>query len=215
LNARVEDAEVVVGSTEVTIILKLSLEFRNNGSVNVIFLNDLPQPQTRPIYSGMRLMRRDGLQQGRTYLAEGHFGDSGSGQAYWTDLKERIDTPAPSSAYFAILSPDQFIVLKDTIEIGLPQETKNENHYPERESWEYIKKIPTDLRVIYEVWADGLETRDDLRKKNAKFGLSLQRRWKEYGYLWLDTVISEPIPLDLSSVVTKTRPAVQPISNRP
>ncbi|MCV4607363.1 hypothetical protein OFB74_31155, partial [Escherichia coli] len=45
-----------------------------------------------------------------------------------------------------------------------------------------------------------------LKQSNSKSfsEKALQDRWKKYGYLWLDDIVSEPIPLDLSSAMIKT-----------
>ncbi len=59
------------------------------------------------------------------------------------------------------------------------------------------------LQVTYRVWSSELELHSD-RKDKKPFGKKLQKRWKKYGYLWLDDIVSEPIPLDLSSAVVKT-----------
>jgi hypothetical protein len=60
------------------------------------------------------------------------------------------------------------------------------------------------LALKYSVWSSELEPRSDLLKNIKPFGKKLQKRWKKYGYLWLDDIVSEPIPFDLNSAIVKT-----------
>ncbi len=70
--------------------------------------------------------------------------------------------------------------------------------------WSEIKDAKSlSLRLGYRIWSLDFEPRSVNRDKRP-FGKKLQKRWKKYGYLWLDDIVSEPIPLDLSSAIVKT-----------
>lgn len=69
---------------------------------------------------------------------------------------------------------------------------------------EILKAKDLKIRVKYRVWSPELEPRSAASIDKKPFGKKLQKRWKKYGYLWLDDITSEPISLDLSSAVVKT-----------
>jgi hypothetical protein len=69
------------------------------------------------------------------------------------------------------------------------------------ESWNAISKSsPILIELKLEIFPSYL------KQSNSKSfsEKALQDRWKKYGYLWLDDIVSEPIPLDLSSAMIKT-----------
>jgi hypothetical protein len=71
-------------------------------------------------------------------------------------------------------------------------------------SWRSIKKnSPFDLILTIQT-LDSYFSNDNEAIKASKFWSKLQKRWSKFGYLWLDDVVSEPIPFDVNSVVIKT-----------
>ncbi len=69
------------------------------------------------------------------------------------------------------------------------------------ESWNAISKSsPILIELKLEIFPSYL------KQSNSKSfsEKALQDRWKKYGYLWLDDIVSEPILLDLSSAMIKT-----------
>ena len=74
--------------------------------------------------------------------------------------------------------------------------------FPQRASLEDLQRIAEiNLQVIYRSWSVALESANEGDDEDYSFGSELRRRWKNYGYLLTNNVVSEPIPLDLTSAV--------------
>jgi hypothetical protein len=81
---------------------------------------------------------------------------------------------------------------------------KNTDHWTKSLSWNEIKDAKSlSLRLGYRIWSLDFELRS-AKKDERPFGDKLRKRWKKDGYLLLNDIVSEPIPLDLSSSVMKT-----------
>ena len=122
----------------------------------------------------------------------------------WLERKEKLNVKVPPSNLFRKLESGEsftfeqkewFYVIKEKVKSPVQA-------YFGNLSWNEMKTAKSlSLRLEYRIWSLNLETYSLSGKK--RFGKKLQKRWKKYGYLWLDDIVSEPIPLDLSSTVVK------------
>ena len=77
--------------------------------------------------------------------------------------------------------------------------SKKTNIDPSSKPWGAIRQAsPVWLQVTLEMWAINLEPRVDLN--NPEFGKLLRQRWRRYGDLQIETLTSEPMPLDFSNL---------------
>lgn len=101
--------------------------------------------------------------------------------------------------------PNLTYVIKggDSINFSIQTECvflKSKNPSSANESWSEISKSsPVFIELTVEMFPS------HLRKKNKtkSFDKVLQENWKEFGYLWLEDIISKPIQLDLNSRADK------------
>ena len=169
----------------------------NNGREPVLFLKEIRESET-PVYVGSEISA-----PGAERLVDDYFGESYNKKSpYWQEQKRNLDTPAPPSEQINILFPGQPMEFERTVEIHLPNDKSKTSYYPTRASLEDLKNISdVNLRVTYQTWTGNL----DMAEENGKlwsFGKELQKRWKDYGHLYLKNIISEPMQLDLGSLDT-------------
>ncbi len=125
--------------------------------------------------------------------------------AAWQEVKNEIDSKMlPSNQIQIIKSGEALDFDADWSFIFLKKKAINSNDPFWGYSSEYdvlsneIKNAKDlSLQVTYRVWSSELESRSDIKHKKP-FGKKLQKRWKKFGYLWLDDIVSEPISLDLN-----------------
>lgn len=191
-------------SSTVRFIITLSQEVVNDGEKPVIFLKD------RLELRGISLGKSPNTFSLLSKLVLEYHGESVNTSLEWTKFRNNLDKPSPPTEIVRILMPNESIKSEGIISVTLPKEThkgnfSKGNFADERESWANIKQLSSVwLQTNCQVWSLNLETSAKNRDK-LKFGKKLQRRWKKYGYLWLDDIVSEPIPLDLSSAVVKAK----------
>ncbi|GIU81257.1 MAG: hypothetical protein KatS3mg006_0321 [Pyrinomonadaceae bacterium] len=120
----------------------------------------------------------------------------------WRNIKKTLDAKAPPSSIIKRVNVGESIVFYGKEWFYFNKE-KDKYFKPENFTWNEIKDAKSlSLRLTYRIWSLDFETSSPREEK--KFGKKLQKRWRKYGYLWLDDIVSEPVPLDLSSVVIKT-----------
>jgi hypothetical protein len=196
LHGQVEAVELSnVSSSGVSLVVKLKLELLNNGTKPVIFLATKP-----PSLVGAALAKSPGdLTSGKVLVSE-YTGEAVNTSSEWLVLRRSLNQPSPPPAQVRIMKPNESWQFEDSITIALPTESGRNNFFPQRESWESIRKLSTVwLRVSSQVWSLNLEPIGGDRTKKT-FGRKLQRRWKNVGLLWLDSIQSEPIMLDLQKI---------------
>ncbi|MFV0388157.1 MAG: hypothetical protein ACK5NT_05325 [Pyrinomonadaceae bacterium] len=129
----------------------------------------------------------------------------------WQDVVTEMDKKSPPSSQFQIVKSGETVYFFENLSFVILKKKAIGSNNP---YWGYgsdinvladeiLKAKNLTLQVSYRVWSSELEPRSDHKDKKP-FGKKLQKRWKKFGYLWLDDIVSEPIPLDLSSAVIKT-----------
>lgn len=118
----------------------------------------------------------------------------------WKANKKILDTKKPDLKKIFFLLPNEYIEYEDNIRINLPKNEIDRYKFSpwKKHSLEQLKQLST---ILIRLKNYGLIDNYGVSKKDKKrftFAKELQKRWKKYGYLWLDDITSEPIPLDLS-----------------
>jgi hypothetical protein len=196
----VKSIELTVDSpSTVKLTITLTQEVVNDGKKPVIFLRDSVELR------GISLGKTPNTYSPQSKLTSEYYGESVNTSLKWKKFQNYLDKPYPPSDKTRILMPNESMKSKSVVNIAFPKETNKGNFSDERESWANIKQLATIwMQTSNQVWSLNLEIsskgRDELR-----FGKKLQKRWKKYGYLWLDGIVSEPVRLDLSSAIVKTQ----------
>lgn len=128
----------------------------------------------------------------------------------WQDIQNELDNKTPPSNMVQIInSGESFDFYGDWKFIFLKKKALGSNDplwgYGSMYDvlWDEMKDVKNlSLQVTYRVWSSELEPRSAKRDKRP-FGKKLQKRWRKYGYLWLDDIQSEPIALDLKTAVVR------------
>lgn len=197
LSSKIENIEGTIQSTDILFSVNYEMTLANTGSKPVIFLKEIP-PEIR----GWGLTKRsdDPLYDKPIFFS--YFGESVDTSSKWNIFRNELNQSSPPLDKVHILMPNESWKWRGNTFFTLPKQKKS--NLFETESWENIKDLPEVwLHAICQVWSLNIEPKSNDRS-DFVFGKKLQKRWKDVGLLWLDDIRSEPIPLDLNSVVMKT-----------
>lgn len=184
-----------VSEGEVSVNLGIKLALKNLGGKSLILLRNANYPN---FHNGVNIAESPEDFKRRKYLASIFLGEAIDRSESWLQLVRLLDTPQPNKEVFIVLGPNEFEEFKADIAFTLPSKKGGPNTLPGDEDWEKIHSLRhVLLQVLGSSWSDNID--------RAKKGLSqkLRKRWKKYGYLWTDSIISTPTLLDLSRVVVK------------
>jgi len=178
----------------VPVTVKLRLEFLNVGRKPVILLT-----KNSPLCVGATLTRNSESASAGNILFDEYAGPANQSRSpEWTEFRKTLDQQSPPSSLVRILQPgeswvtESFIVLRPSI--------KFESYRVDRPpvNWQILKESsPVWLRLQCDLWPRNVE-RPPLSEK-FKLGRELQKRWKRMGDLQLESVMSNPIELDLQA----------------
>ena len=181
----------------VSLLVDLSLDFSNEGSAPVIIM----RPWSGQDYWHGGSFIATTLQNAEThrYLFADGMWMSISGDDSFRRLAHALDQPRPPERLTMILKPGSSWNWRTSIMIRFEESTYW--RYPRLPTWEEMKTHarPWWLRVSFEMWPFNAEYfKPNLASK-------LQKRWREFGYLWigeksgrmhLARLVSESIELD-------------------
>jgi hypothetical protein len=187
LRGRVESVTVSADKSFDTISVKVALELENTGKESIIFLST-----GLPAYIGAQLARKPtdfttGDQLTSTYGIEPFEFPPG-----WRQIENQLISSTGPVAFTDTLRPTEKRTLRATA-ILIASRRPGINEYPRRASLDEIRSADALwIRVIYctwPAWGLGLPTDD------SSLGHQLRNRWRSIGYLWVEDILSEPIPL--------------------
>lgn len=132
----------------------------------------------------------------------------------WQDVIKRLDSATPPASEIRVIKPGESFDFNDEWAFTFLKRKAGNSNDPlwglssdHDVLWDEIKEARNlTLELAYRVWSSELEPRSDIAVDEKPFGKRLRNKWKESGYLWLDDIVSEPVPIDLGSVVVKTIP---------
>lgn len=178
------------------ITVALHLELTNTGVTPIILWKRDGHPvggKSVFLYTGYTLCRAADCKS-ENVLDTRRFMPSLSGAPEWADVRITLNQPAPPAEVTTILSPGQNLSFdSDLIIHSNPRRTDS---IPEHPTFAELKEAGTFwLRVHFDTWSSDIEPNP--RSLKMEFGRALRTRWKDFGYLWLDEIYSEPIQLNL------------------
>lgn len=197
LRGEVKSLEVRHTDTSSAFIdIDLRMELRNTGASPLIFL------KREPLFVGAALAREPAdFKLGNVLAADGVW-PAVSIAPEWTTLRSTLDQPQPPESETRILMPGDSWFLEASVGVTVPTNSKRYTSLGStrrKESLAAIQQLsPVWLRVTCEVWPSNVEPAGSASERaKLHFGHTLQKRWAQAGLLWLDTIHSEPITLDL------------------
>ena len=176
LTGEIENCAVERENDYVKITLHLKLHFTGAGDVPVLLLSKKPKLIARQALT--EIPNENGQ---KTIFAIWTRPSIGKNEE-WTKLANEIDKPFPVQTQINKLGVGDRIDLEvdDWFRVTKEQFLALE------------KSDERFLQLTYEMWPLDIEPRDSTLE-NKKFGNELRDRWKNFGYLWLDEIISQPI----------------------
>lgn len=160
-------------------------------------------------YSGIEIAQNlDEFETTKGEFSVYHFATSATfvDDKMWQSNKKILDTQKPDSEKIFILLPNKYIEYEESVRLNLP---KVENERYKFSPWkthslEELKRLSSIfIRFQHcELLGYGISKKE---KERFAFAKKLQNRWEKYGYLWLNEVVSQPIPINLSLAVVKPR----------
>jgi hypothetical protein len=185
-------------SSAAFIAVKLKMELVNTGFRPIIFLN------RNPLFPGGRLAEKPEYFGTKNILAKTYGGPSNDISPEWSTLRSSLDEPGPPPGETRTLMPGDSWPLDAAVVFVVPTATIREGNilFDSTKSLPVIQGLsPAWLRVDCEVWPFNVESpAPEPERSKFKFGHELQKRWNDFGLLWLSRINSEPIMLDLKKV---------------
>lgn len=112
-----------------------------------------------------------------------------------SNLYKALDQPSPPTDFTLVISPGQSWEYQTVATINIDQKDVPDGR---SYTWDEIRNSsPVWLQVTLEMWPVNAEPKVD--PDNPEFGMTLRRRWKRSGELWLNSLTSEPMLLDFST----------------
>ena len=195
LRGRIQSMTIEQDKSEDYVILRLKYELTNTRSTPIIRWK-----HQDPTFTGLSLARSQRFER-EDIIHSYQGGPSIDTSQVWTDMQKALDKEYPPSDQTDFIKPSASLSFYSKVTIVCPKKAVPGLLYePSLRELEAIGKIW--LRVYYEAWSLNLEP-DALRRKDRDFGHALQRRWEQFGQLWLDDIYSDPIMLDLNRATSK------------
>jgi hypothetical protein len=173
----------------------------NKSAAPIIFLQPVPTVLSAEIVNPGRPART----AARGYFMTSSFGLDENG---WNLIVRDLDRPTPPEGKTYSLAPGAAMPFGETIRLTI--ESINEvviygGPKDDRTLAAWKDVLPLELNVSFETWSilPLVVNNKYAGSRQKDFGRKLRRHWKKAGYLWLDAIQAEPLPIDLKDAVGK------------
>jgi len=190
-------------TSDTSILIKTKMEFQitNISNKNLIFWNRvlLSSPDDGKIVK-LILSRNENFKMDEIIKTYNWY-PSNIYAKEWDDLRATLDVDSPIKEKTLILKPNESLVFSYILSFNMSKKQllPLKLTYYEKENHSFKVWI----KLQYASWSPNIEPKGEHRAINLVFGKMLQKRWKSFGHLMLESLDSEPIPLDLGSAVMK------------
>lgn len=173
----------------------------NKSTVPVIFLQSTPEALSAEITNPGRRVRT---------AARGYFMSSSFGldEDKWNTIVRELDQASPPTGRTFSLAPGANMSFRQTVRLTIESINGAVIYDGRKEGrnlavWKDV--TPLQLEVSFETWSilPLMINNKYAGSRQKDFGRKLRRQWAKDGYLWLDAIQAEPIPIDLTAVVNK------------
>jgi len=183
----------------IDIRFKIRFELVNEGKVPVLFLtDDLPALDT------LTLTKSAGQVNDENTLFDEPGGESLSEEAAWRGLRVVLDQPVPPQDKVRVIEPGQKWEFQTSTFVRPPFKygTRTVGGHPT--SWEILRnEASLFLRVQYMFWPYSVEKPP--HQAERPLGHMLQKKWRRFGILQLEPIISEPMLIKLPDTLPPTQ----------
>jgi hypothetical protein len=182
------------GANDVKVELKLRLEIKNMGSKPALIFRREPVVLERKIFTASS----DSEAEKNKYLYRLQTIPSIARNQEWEQIQRRINKASPPPDLIRELAPNENWALELTTWFYI---SKSANLDRDSKPWSSIRQAsPVLLQLTLAMWSADIEANVD--RGALKFSKMLQRRWREQGNLQLDSLVSEKMILDFSSLTS-------------
>jgi hypothetical protein len=188
LSASTEESD----KSSVRIKLKAKLRFINAGERPLILLDREPWTNLETLS-----LSREDAEAGRIVFDNVHLPSIYRAPGNeWERLTRDLDKRQPPPGLTRILPPGGAWEFEWDYWWTMSKETYN--YGGEVKGWNELRaKSPLWLTFSFGMWPSNVEPNVRRRGERKEFGHRLRRRWAEFGDLWLDSVGSEPVELNI------------------
>lgn len=200
LHGRVKSIEIDEYDPQVAVFVRITIEaqFVNAGSKPIILL------KRNPLFVEAALTKEQTFDH-RYLLAVDGAWPSISEDREWILLRKSLDKWEPPKDETRVLKPKELWTVEATVGLTVPIDSKGYTSSTKKERLQVLQSLsPLWLWVTCEIWPDNIEGLVPDRDR-LPFGHRLQKRWRNLGFLWLDTMRSEPIPFDFNIATYKKK----------
>lgn len=175
--------------------LEITMRFKlQNVSNEVLLLWKGEDGVFEPMYVGQTVSSSEGFAKSDV-LRDSIGGESIAVGPKWEKLRNQLDAPAPPSGAILSIKPAEFVYFESRVFLiartpfrGMTGGDIDLDRLKESDGvW---------LKTKFQVWSRNLNPRTNVQKRPL-FSEILKDRWRPFGYLILEDLISEPIYLDL------------------
>ena len=174
--------------------LKIEFDVKNLGKENLIFWN---RDSVDTMGEG-KIVRSDVSRSSKfvnqDIIGVNFWGPPNYYGKTWDDLRSCLDNTVPPAETTFTLKPGETWTFSSDVKVSFEKKlidlSRSEHGDKLGEVW---------IRVYYASWSPNIEPKARGRATSLLFGRSLRERWKSFGYLLLDDLISDPIRLDLQT----------------
>lgn len=180
--------------------LKIEFEFLNKSERPVLLSKRKPWEYSQYIASSVENLSR------REYLYRSSIGAGNDISPKWERYRRKLDRTAPPKKHFRYVLPKQSWRFEFETVLSITKIVDGGNGFTflgnNKIDWSEMKSLP-ELWMTTEIplWFSNIEPIAD--RDERRFGKKLREQWKQYGFLWLDDMESEPLRLDLKSALDK------------
>lgn len=200
VTGKVTDIEISHEEKRVKVSYVVELTLTNRNEIPILLLDS-----GSPLLCISRELHgiSSGDQKEKRLLLVATLPSSSRGAKEWEELETNLRSKKLPSNFIRSIGLNENISFRINDWFYISKE-KNEYDIYQNALWDEVKNAKLlSLKLEYRVWPLDLEN-NSAENEPRPFGKKLRERWKTNGYLLLDDIVSEPVPISLNSVKVKT-----------
>lgn len=178
------------------IVFSLEMDLTNTGSVPLILLREKPVCTNVLIAESLIDLERNHQNISSHNLA---VSSNFTNDKAWNKIKKKLNKDTPPSELVMMLAPHTSVKYNYDLRLNLPVKEVQQSSYWKQMSLEQLKGVSSLILKFAGCNFEDYGIVNGRKNNRAAFVNSLQKKWKNHGYLWLESIDSEPIPFDLGS----------------
>ena len=183
---------------EIAFEVPIDIRFVNCSKESIFIFQDQNQKKRGyPWIGGLTAHdSKESVEQNKYLCVWGAWPSESRDSETWQKIRKVLNTSFPPNEFIRVINPGESWDYEFNEILYFEKRSKPRNS--DCKSWDVVKEIDTLLlKEKIMVWPNMIER----SSKSSKYGLSLRKKWKEKGYLLIDNIISEPIPINLREAI--------------